>query len=162
MGGTIYGSSETAASLSGGGFSNIFSPPDYQSSVVSSYISSIGSTNSGLYNASGRGVPDIAAIAENVEIFYGGSATGVAGTSCATPIFASVVSLINDELIAAGKSSLGFINPFLYANPSALNDITSGDNPGCNTNGFSASSGWDAVTGLGSPNYAALKAAAGL
>lgn len=107
-------------------------------------------------------MPDIAAQATNVEIYSGGQALGVAGTSCATPIFASTISLLNDELIAAGKSPLGFINPFLYANPGALNDITSGNNPGCNTDGFTAGTGWDAVTGLGSPNYAALKTAAGL
>ncbi|KAI0085907.1 peptidase S8/S53 domain-containing protein, partial [Irpex rosettiformis] len=84
------------------------------------------------------------------------------GTSCSSPIFASVISLINDQLIAAGKSPLGFLNPFLYANPSAFNDVTSGSNPGCNTNGFKATSGWDPVTGLGTPNFAGLKAAAGL
>ena len=43
---------------------------------------------------------------------------------------------------------MGFINPVLYANPSALNDITKGNNPGCLTSGFSAVSGWDPVTGM--------------
>jgi tripeptidyl-peptidase-1 len=51
---------------------------------------------------------------------------------------------------------VGFINPVLYANPSALNDIKKGNNPGCLTNGFSAVSGWDPVTGLGTPNYTKL------
>jgi tripeptidyl-peptidase-1 len=46
--------------------------------------------------------------------------------------------------------------------PQAFNDITSGNNPGCNTNGFSASKGWDPVTGMGSPNFAALRTAAGV
>jgi tripeptidyl-peptidase I len=161
VGGTS-GSPETAAHLSGGGFSNFFTPPPYQASVVASYLSSIGSTNSGLYNASGRGIPDIAAQAKNVEIYYEGSAGTIDGTSCSTPISASAISLLNDELIAAGKSPLGFLNPLLYANPGALNDITSGNNPGCNTSGFSAGSGWDPVTGLGSPNYAALRTAVGL
>ena len=78
------------------------------------------------YTATGRGFPDIAAQAENVEIYSGGTAELVAGTSCATPISASIFSLINDQLVAAGKSPLGFLNPLLYANPSALNDITSG------------------------------------
>lgn len=142
--------------------SNIFKPPTYQSSVVASYIKGLGTTYSGKYNASGRGVPDIAAIAENVEIYNAGSAESVAGTSCATPISASLVSLINDDLIAAGKSPLGFINPFLYANPSAFTDITSGTNPGCSTNGFSAKAGWDPVTGLGSPVFSKIKTAAGL
>lgn len=133
------------------------------------------------YTGTGRGFPDISAIAENVEIYNGGTAELVAGTSCATPISASIFSLINDQLVAAGKSPLGFLNPWLYANPTALNDITSGKcyvdpliqilheankklgtNPGCSTNGFSAKAGWDPVTGLGSPNFAKLKTAAGL
>ncbi|KZP15649.1 family S53 protease-like protein [Athelia psychrophila] len=161
VGGTT-GTPETAAGLSGGGFSTIFAVPSYQTDVVASYVSGLGSTYSGLYNATGRGFPDIAAFAESVEIFNSGTAELVAGTSCATPIFASTIALLNDQLIGAGKSPLGFLNPFLYSNPSALNDITSGTNPGCNTNGFSAGTGWDPVTGLGSPKYAALSSAAGL
>jgi tripeptidyl-peptidase-1 len=43
---------------------------------------------------------------------------------------------------------VGFINPVLYANPSALNDIKKGNNPGCLTSGFTAVSGWDPVTGM--------------
>ena len=161
MGGT-QGSPETSTSFSGGGFSNIFDPPSYQASAVASYLNSIGSTNAGKFNVSGRGFPDIAAQAANVEIFVGGAAGTVNGTSCATPIFASTVALINDQLIAAGKSPLGFINPLLYANPSAFSDITTGSNPGCNTSGFPATSGWDPVTGLGSPIFEALRTAAGL
>jgi tripeptidyl-peptidase-1 len=48
------------------------------------------------------------------------------------------------------------LTPVQYANPQVLHDITQGDNPGCNTNGFSASTGWDPVTGLGTPNYPAM------
>jgi tripeptidyl-peptidase-1 len=47
-----------------------------------------------------------------------------------------------------------------YANPQAFNDITTGNNPGCGTNGFPAMAGWDPVTGMGSPNYSAMLAAA--
>ncbi|KII88003.1 hypothetical protein PLICRDRAFT_55032 [Plicaturopsis crispa FD-325 SS-3] len=162
VGATTGISPEKAADFSSGGFSNYFGIPDYQASAVKTFLSDLGSTNKGKYNASGRGYPDVSAQGENVEIVVSGSKTGVAGTSCASPIFASVVSLLNDELISAGKSPLGFLNPFLYANASALNDVTSGDNPGCSTNGFSAVKGWDPVTGLGTPNYAALKKAAGL
>jgi tripeptidyl-peptidase-1 len=53
-----------------------------------------------------------------------------------------------------GKAPLGWLNPLFYANPTAFNDITSGDNPGCHTQGFQAAVGWDPVTGLGSMNYA--------
>ncbi len=52
---------------------------------------------------------------------------------------------------------MGFINPVLYANPQVLNDITSGTNPGCGTDGFTAVPGWDPLTGLGTPNYPAME-----
>ena len=89
---------------------------------------------------------------------FNGSFIQVDGTSASAPIVGSVISLINEQRLHAGKSTVGFINPVLYANPSALNDITSGDNPGCGTNGFTAVSGWDPVTGLGTPNYQKLLA----
>ncbi|KAM5532580.1 hypothetical protein V8D89_013786 [Ganoderma adspersum] len=161
--GATTGITETAASFSSGGFSNIFARPSYQSSVVSSYLSALGSTNSGKFNTSGRAFPDVAAQGENVEIAVSGQFGLVAGTSCSSPIFASVIALLNDELKEAGKSPLGFLNPFLYSTgASALNDVTTGSNPGCNTNGFPARAGWDPVTGLGTPNFAALRTAVGL
>ena len=69
-------------------------------------------------------------------IFDGGQEGTVAGTSCSAPIVSSTIALLNAELIAAGKSPMGFLNPFIYANPGVFTDITTGDNPGCNTNGF--------------------------
>lgn len=117
---------ETAADFSSGGFSNYFGIPSYQATAVKSYLSSIGSTDSGKFNTSGRAYPDVSAIGVNLEIFVDGEQESVDGTSCASPIFASVIALINDKLIAAGKSPLGFLNPFLYANPSAFHDVTSG------------------------------------
>ncbi|KAF8576677.1 family S53 protease-like protein [Ramaria rubella] len=154
---------ETAASFSSGGFSNYFATPSYQSAAVSTFLTALGTTNSGKFNKTGRGFPDVSAQGVDVEIVSGGETGTVDGTSCASPIFASVVSLLNDQLIAAGKSPLGFLNPFLYsaAGSAALTDITSGDNPGCNTNGFSARAGWDPITGLGTPKFAALLAAVG-
>ncbi|KAJ7181486.1 family S53 protease [Mycena crocata] len=158
VGGTD-GVPQVAASLSGGGFSNHFTTPAYQADDVASYLSSIGDQYSGLYNTSGRGFPDIALQARNLEIFW---FTG--GTSASCPIAASLFALINDRLIAAGKPVLGFLNPFLYstAGRAAFTDITSGTNPGCNTEGFSAASGWDPVTGLGTPNFDLLLTAVGL
>ncbi|KAI0823344.1 family S53 protease [Trametes gibbosa] len=155
---------ETAASFSGGGFSNIFGQPSFQTSAVSGFLSALGNTNSGKFDRTGRGFPDISAQGENVEIVFQNQFGEVAGTSCSCPITASIISLINDELAAQGKSSLGFLNPFLYstAGQAAFTDITSGSNPGCNTNGFTARAGWDPVTGLGTPNFAKLRTAVGL
>ena len=48
-----------------------------------------------------------------------------------------------------GRGPVGFINPVIYQHPEAFTDITKGKNPGCNTEGFPASEGWDPITGLG-------------
>ncbi|EJF58006.1 family S53 protease [Dichomitus squalens] len=154
---------ETAADFSSGGFSNYWGVPDYQSDAVSTYLSALGKTNSGKYNASGRGFPDVSTQGVSFEVVVDGSVEAVDGTSCASPTFASIISLVNDKLVAAGKSPLGFLNPFLYSDGvAALNDITSGSNPGCNTNGFPAKKGWDPVTGLGTPDFKKLLTAVGL
>jgi len=151
---------EKGAALSAGGFSNYFAQPSYQSSAVATYLTKLGSTNAGLFNVSGRAYPDVSAQGERVQVVVAGRVESVGGTSCASPIFSSVIALVNDQLLRAGKPALGFLNPFLYANPQAFNDITTGNNPGCGTQGFPALAGWDPVTGLGSPNYVALLAAA--
>jgi hypothetical protein len=87
--------------------------PSYQASAVSTYLTALGSTNSGKFVRTGRAFPDVSAMGQNVEIFNVGKSGKVAGTSCSSPIFASVIALLNDELIAAGKAPLGFLNPFL-------------------------------------------------
>ncbi|KAJ7490723.1 family S53 protease [Mycena latifolia] len=153
---------EIASAFSSGGFSNSFSIPDYQADAVAAYLKAQGTTNQGLFNASGRGYPDVSAQGENVQIVLSGGTTPVFGTSCSTPIFASIVALLNDQLIAAGKSPLGFLNQWLYSNPDMFNDVTTGSNPGCGAGGFEALAGWDPVTGLGTPNFTKMKAAAGL
>lgn len=126
--GATTGTIETAATLSSGGFSNYFNRPSYQAGAVSRYLAALGKTDIDRYNSSGRGFPDVSAQGENLEIYVGGSAKSVSGTSCSSPIFASVIALLNDRLIAAGKSPLGFLNPFLYSasGAAALNDITTG------------------------------------
>lgn len=63
---------ETAASFSAGGFSNIFARPSYQTADVASYLSALGSTNSGLFNSTSRGYPDVSAQGVSVEIVNGG------------------------------------------------------------------------------------------
>ena len=61
---------------------------------------------------------------------------------------AAVIALLNDFLVSNGKDPLGFLNYWLYEaglHWDGLNDVTSGNNPGCNTQGFSATDGWDPV-----------------
>jgi hypothetical protein len=55
--------------------------------------------------------------------------------------------MLNDARISAGKPALGFLNPWLYETGYAgLNDITLGNNPGCGTEGFNSTIGWDPGT----------------
>ena len=155
---------------SGGGFSNIYPIPDYQADAVANYFAvsnppypyyesinndSFGA-NGGIYNRIGRGYPDFSAIGDNVVIFYQGEPVLIGGTSASAPTFASILSRINEERLAVGKTTIGFVNPTLYAHPEVLHDITVGSNPGCGTDGFAVSTGWDPVTGLGTPNYPAM------
>lgn len=161
---------------SSGGFSNYFSRPSYQKSAVDTYFAShdpgypyyifngqdfslpssnIGA-NGGLYNRVGRGIPDVSANGAKFQCYIEGRLQPNYGTSLAAPIWASVVTLINEKRAEHGKGPVGFINPVLYEHPEVLNDITSGHNPGCGTYGFSAVEGWDPVTGLGTPNYPKL------
>jgi tripeptidyl-peptidase-1 len=138
---------ETSAPFSSGGFSNYFPTPSYQTAAKAAHLNSLGSNYTGKFNASGQGFPDVSAAGTNFVIVVGGDVGTVDGTSCSSPIFASVISLLNDRLISAGRPVIGFLNPFLYStSASVLNDITTGSNPGCNTNGFNAMVGWDPVS----------------
>lgn len=137
---------------SGGGFSNYFGRPDYQAGAVDRYLGALGATYAGLYNASGRAYPDIAAQGQQFAIYWAGRRRLVDGTSASCPTAASVISLVNDALIAAGKPPLGFLNPWLYSQGYAgFTDVVSGSAIGCGGNGFEAGEGWDPVTGFGTP-----------
>ena len=146
VGATVNIGPEVAANFSGGGFSNYFTRQSYQSEAISTYLSILGKTYQGLYNATGRAYPDISAQGVNFATILNGEDTLVSGTSASTPTVASIVALLNDKLLAAGKPVLGFLNPLLYSKgTSALTDIISGNAEGCNTDGFSAVKGWDPV-----------------
>ncbi|KAJ7740388.1 family S53 protease [Mycena metata] len=110
--------------------------------VVSEYLNAIDATDASPFNISRRAVPDISALAHSPLIFQGQTVSGQSGTVFSATIFASMIALLNNERIAAGKSSLGFLNPLIYQNPGAFNDFATG---------------WDPVTGFGSPSYAKLR-----
>lgn len=148
---------------SGGGFSNYFKQPSYQSSAVGGYLKKIGNEFSDLYNKSGRAYPDIAAYGVNYTIIWNGTLRRVDGTSAATPTAAAVFSLLNDALLAAGKKPLGFLNPWLYKTGyKAFTDVTKGSTLGCDTTGFQATQGWDAASGFGTPRFETLLQLVGL
>lgn len=147
--------------VSGGGFSNYFPRPAYQDKVVPAYITSLKGQFKNLFNASGRGYPDIAAQGFHFLVVWNGTLVSLDGTSASAPTIASVIALVNDMLLAAGKPVLGFLNPWLYSGGSAsFTDITSGSASGCGTTGFPAQAGWDAVTGFGTPFFPKFQAAA--
>jgi len=156
VGGTEISTSgvETAATLSSGGFSRDYWQASWQADAVNAYFESgVELPPSSFYFANGRAYPDVAAAAENVMIVANNRTEPVAGTSCAAPIWAGIISLINNERISAGKAPVGFLNQVLYANPQAFTDITSGSNPYLCCPGFQATKGWDPVTGMGTPLY---------
>jgi subtilase family serine protease len=135
-----------------GGISSYYSIPTWQQGV-NSFAANGGSTTQ-------RNIPDVAAVADYVYVVYGGGSSGyVGGTSCAAPLWAGFMALVNQQAAAAGQPSVGFINPLIYeiANEnvynSIFNDITSGNNTStASPNAFFAAPGYDLCTGLGTPN----------
>jgi subtilase family serine protease len=88
----------------------------------------------------------------NYSTVWNGQVRPVDGTSAATPAAAAIIALVNDALLSSGKSTLGFLNPWLYQGGyTAFTDVLSGSSAGCETKGFTAGPGWDAVTGFGTP-----------
>jgi len=155
----------------GGGFSSMFNVSDapWQAEVVAAYVAK-GSTlhkwpPPGSFPPLGRATPDISALGEGYQTYVGGKVQGVGGTSASAPAFAGYVSLLNEARLKAGKPIMGFLNPFLYANPDSFTDVVLGTNAiGRGTGplpyGFEATEGWDAATGLGTPLFDKLLAAA--
>lgn len=122
----------------GGGVSDNFGLPDYQQNAnVPKSTSATG----------GRGVPDVAADADpgtGYVILVDGQEMTIGGTSAAAPLWAGLTARLGQGV----GQNLGFLNPVFYANATGdFNDITSGNN-----GAFSAGPGWDANTGLGTPD----------
>lgn len=151
--------SETAWSDSGGGISpdGILIPSWQQLAGV------INSTNGG--STTYRNVPDVAAEAnwDNFTCVNGTCSGGWGGTSFAAPRWAGYMALVNQQYYASQGKTLGFINPLIYpigvgsGYTASFHDITSGNNDCCgNSVWFNAVSGYDLVTGWGSPNGAGL------
>ncbi|QRV73000.1 tripeptidyl-peptidase I [Ceratobasidium sp. AG-Ba] len=157
VGGTHY-VPEVAVGFSGGGFSDYFDRPIYQAIDVPLYLKKLGGAYKGLYNPTGRAYPDISAQGSRFRVIVGGTDYSIGGTSASAPTVAGIIALLNDARLAKHLPPLGFLNPLLYTlGRFGLNDITKGNNPGCNTPGFNATEGWDPVTGLGTPNFGKLK-----
>lgn len=137
---------EPAGGATGGGVSDTFPLPDYQANVGVPP-----SINPGA--RVGRGVPDVAGNADpatGYTVLVDGQAAAFGGTSAVAPLWAGLTALINQQL---GRPA-GYLNPVLYQRlppGQGFRDITVGDN-----GGYRAGAGWDACTGLGSPDGQAL------
>lgn len=128
---------------SGGGFSNIFPMPDYQRDAVARYLDKVGPSlpfdsysqmvvennfsaiGSGVYNRIGRAYPDVSAVGDRQVVLGGGRWRLVGGTSLSAPVWGAILTLVNEERIKAGKSTVGFIHPILVrADPSCAGPCT--------------------------------------
>jgi len=152
--------SETAWADSGGGISpdKIAIPAWQQLSGV------INSSNKGSTNY--RNGPDVSANANFTFYTCADQTTCLAneygGTSFAAPMWAGYIALVNQQLASQGDKTIGFINPTIYAQnvtssyAADFHDITSGT-----SGSYSAVTGYDLVTGWGSPNSGLLAALTG-
>jgi len=130
----------------GGGNSSLFHHPDWQK----------GNGVNNQYSQNDRQVPDVAAVADNLAVYFQGSWGAVGGTSAAAPIWAAGQALVNEDTIQR-LSTFGY-SPRLYyavasknAGGNAYFDITSGNNLY-----YHATPGWDYTTGFGTPNLASF------
>src|SRR6201996_4552974 len=141
VGSTLGIAPEVAINFTGGGFSNVFPRPAYQSNAVPAFLNSVPRNFAGIFNRNGRGYPDVAVQGMNFEVVFEDENGLVGGTSASSPTFASIIALINDRLVAARRPVLGFLNPWIYTRASnAFTDITEGKNSGfvCPANSVSS------------------------
>jgi kumamolisin len=141
---TVWNDSGDGAT--GGGVSGQFSQPSYQADAEVPDNVNTGSP--------GRGVPDVAGNADpntGYQVYVDGSDQVVGGTSAVAPLWAGLIALLNQSFGA----SVGYAQPRLYPllGSAAFHDITQGDN-----GSYNATTGWDACSGLGSPNGEQLAA----
>ncbi len=149
---TVWNDQSTGGGATGGGVSNVFPLPTWQTGF---------DVPAPTVQGGGRGVPDVSGDADpntGYNILVDGETGVFGGTSAVAPLWAGLVARINQQLAnqQAGKS-LGFLNPLIYTQAvegEGFNDVTEGNN-----GAFSAAPGWDACTGLGTPDGVRFDAA---
>jgi hypothetical protein len=147
---------------SGGGISPDYAIPYWQQGV--SMAANHGSTTQ-------RNIPDVAMVADGIDIRFNGSDEGGGGTSASSPLWAGFMALVNQQAASLGHPSAGFINPAIYAigggtgitpYATAFHDITTGDNfSSFSPNNYSAVAGYDLCTGWGTPAIGLINALTG-
>ena len=146
----VWNDGNPASGAGGGGVSTVFTLPAWQQGLDTT------DTEGNRAPLAKRGVPDVSADADpqtGYAVLVDGTNAVYGGTSAVAPLWAGLIARIN----ALTGRAAGFVNPTLYGQPSALRDITQGNN-----GGFAASPGWDACTGLGSPDGAKVAAITGI
>ena len=141
---------------SGGGISTTYPIPFWQQGI--DMTANLGSTTQ-------RNVPDVALTADNIFVIAdnGLPEPGTGGTSAAAPLWAAYAALINQQAVAGGNPTIGFINPAIYSIGKGLtygadfHDVATGNNfsPNSPTN-YPGVAGYDLCTGWGTPNGSAL------
>jgi len=146
----VWNDGNPQSGAGGGGVSTVFALPAWQQNLDTTDAEGKRSP------LARRGVPDVSGDADpqsGYEVLVDGTSTVIGGTSAVAPLWAGLIARIN----ALSGRSAGFVNPALYGQPAALRDITQGNN-----GGFAASPGWDACTGLGSPDGVKVASITGL
>ncbi|MGP0018005.1 MAG: protease pro-enzyme activation domain-containing protein [Candidatus Sulfotelmatobacter sp.] len=148
---TVWNELASNEGATGGGISDFFPLPRWQNGAG---VPPSANPNKNV----GRGVPDVAGDADpntGYVTLVDGNPDVIGGTSAVAPLWAGLIALINESI---GKP-VGFLNPLLYQDAGTardFDDITSGNN-----GAYSAGSGWDACTGLGSAIGTQVAAALG-
>jgi kumamolisin len=141
---------DSANSATGGGISDVFDLPTWQANAQ---VPPSVNTN----HRVGRGVPDVTGNADpqtGYSVYVDGQSAVFGGTSAVAPLWAGLIALINQQR----GQTIGYLNPILYQNyaqlvqANALRDVTTGNN-----GAYSAGAGWDACSGVGSPDGAKLR-----
>ena len=143
--------------------------PPYQNLAIYSYRGKrVHWPTDNFWNRYGRAYPDVSAIGHNCAVYQrsGFGWMAVDGTSCAAPVMAGLIAVLNQHQLSVGRPTLGFVNPLLYTaarySPETFTDVTAG-NSSCtemtccsDEYGFQPAEGYDVVSGLGVPNVGNL------
>jgi DNA-binding beta-propeller fold protein YncE len=156
---TVWNESARLAGAGGGGISEFWQMPSWQTTLGVNSDSS-GTPCGAPAGSYCREVPDVSADADPLSgysIYYKGNWVGIGGTSAAAPLWAAFVALADEGCSAPA----GFLNRALYTHASDLNDITSGNNDltytGYEGGLYPATTGYDMASGLGTPTSALLE-----
>lgn len=163
--GASYYSETTWPGSSGGILSNTVNNTGVGTAIPSYQIGLANGANQA--SSAYRNIPDVAAVADGIEMYLSGGITSVGGTSAAAPLWAGFMALINQQAQSGNYATMGAVNPALYllaqggSYSTTFNDVTTGSNPTTLPGAFvsyNATSNYDLTTGLGTPKCGLITA----